>query len=75
MFGDIRSNRGKNVRNGHTYHPKKSDRQMRARDRQIVRDALTPKQQIATLDRRLGVGVGAVKERARLTALMNADKK
>ena len=44
----------------------KEIRQTEAADRQAHRDTLTSKQQIAVLDRRLGEGVGAKKERARL---------
>lgn len=44
----------------------KLTRQHGATVRQQVRDALTPEQQIARLDAKLGVGVGAVRERARL---------
>jgi len=44
------------------------------REEALVRDAewrgLTPAQQLAALDKRLGVGVGAVKQRAKLTALL-----
>ena len=46
------------------------------RDRALARNAewekLSPAQQIAALDARLGVGVGAVKQRARLAAAMKA---
>jgi hypothetical protein len=41
-------------------------RQDKADARERDRATRTPAQQIAVLDRRLGVGVGAVKERARL---------
>ena len=47
-----------------------SDKRMRQDDaieRQEARDEMTNEQQIAVLDRRLGKGEGAVKERARLT--------
>lgn len=41
-------------------------RQDKAEAREMARAGRTPTQQVVTLDRRLGVGVGAVKERARL---------
>jgi hypothetical protein len=44
----------------------KRRRQEDAIERQEARDALSNEQQIAVLDRRLGKGEGAVKERARL---------
>jgi hypothetical protein len=43
-------------------------RQEEAVERQTARDARTNVQQIAVLDGRLGEGVGATKERARLAA-------
>lgn len=49
------------------------DRRTRAIERKTVRDALTPRQQLAILDQRLGKGVGAVRERARLEKLVVAD--
>ncbi len=66
MFGDIRSSKGHNVRNSKTYFPQVLARQARAIERQDFRAKLSPAEQIAELDKRLGVGVGAVKERARL---------
>ena len=41
-------------------------RREEAQERQEGRDSLSPAAQIAVLDRRLGVGCGAKKERARL---------
>ena len=41
-----------------------------AEARQRQRDELTPEQQIAALDARLGVGKGAKKERERLAKLI-----
>jgi hypothetical protein len=43
-------------------------RQAEAIERQAHRDTLSNEQQIAALDNRLGAGVGATKERARLAA-------
>lgn len=42
--------------------------QAEARERQAHRDARSAAQQLAQLDARLGVGVGATRERARLYA-------
>ena len=42
----------------------------RVAERQTERATRTPAQQIALLDQRLGVGQGAVKERARLAKLV-----
>lgn len=47
--------------------PRIAARQERARIRQAFRDALSNLDQIRRLDARLGVGVGAVKERNRLS--------
>ena len=41
-----------------------------ARERAEYRATLTPEQQLARLDEKLGEGIGAVKERARLKALI-----
>jgi len=57
--------------------PKKSgitvreERRKEAEARQAERDQLTPEKQLARLDERLGVGVGAAKERARLQKLID----
>jgi len=45
---------------------KKDDRIKRAAERQEARANRTPQEQIALLDRKLGKGKGAVKERKRL---------
>lgn len=42
------------------------ERTLRSKDRQTERAKRTPRQQLELLDHRLGVGVGAIKERARL---------
>lgn len=46
-----------------------------AAERQATREKLSPSQQLAVLDSRLGVGVGAVKERARLQRILTAPAK
>jgi hypothetical protein len=48
------------------FRSRKEIRQDEAKERQALRDKRTPQDQIAVLDAKLGVGVGAVKERARL---------
>lgn len=50
----------------------REDRKKDAGFRQAYADARTASQQLAELDRRLGEGVGAFRERARLTALLEA---
>lgn len=54
------------IYSGGYYGSTKSLRQEEAAERAKFRSELTPEQQIARLDRRLGVGVGAKQERARL---------
>ncbi len=44
----------------------------RAAERREVRDKMTPAQQLRSLDYRLGKGEGAVRERERLEALVDA---
>jgi hypothetical protein len=43
-----------------------------AKERQDYNDTLSPQQKLERLDVKLGKGVGAVKQRARLAALMEA---
>ena len=51
-------------------------RQAEAQERNAARAALTDQQQLDRLDKILGVGVGATKERARLKArIENPEKK
>lgn len=49
----------------------RDERKQRALARQRQRDELTPGEQLANLDDRLGVGVGAERERTRLLALVH----
>ncbi|OHA07347.1 MAG: hypothetical protein A2934_00125 [Candidatus Sungbacteria bacterium RIFCSPLOWO2_01_FULL_47_10] len=49
-------------------------RRMRAKERELASAARTPESRIAELDRRLGVGIGARRERARLLAATSAAK-
>lgn len=44
----------------------------RAAERREVRDKMTPAQQLRSLDYRLGKGEGAIRERERLEALVDA---
>lgn len=47
-------------------------RQRKADKREETRETRTPQEQLALLDRRLGVGVGARRERTRLQAQIDA---
>jgi len=51
-----------------------SGRRTRAAERTELSNGRTPEQQLAELDKRLGKGVGATRERARLTALLKTEK-
>ena len=51
---------------GLTKKERKAIRQSEALERQKVWDNMTPQQQLNDLDRRLGKGVGAVKQRKRI---------
>lgn len=53
---------------------RQSRRHTEALERQAVRDSLSSSEQIARLDKLLGVGVGAVKERARLSKEASVPK-
>lgn len=53
----------------------KQNRQQEALDRQEGWDALDPAGKVAVLDQRLGEGVGATKQRARLAAQMTKKQK
>lgn len=70
MVSEIRGSRGGNVRNQRVRHPRREERVQRAQEREALRKSLTPDQQLAILDQRLGKDVGAVRERARLTNLL-----
>lgn len=51
-------------------------RRAEAVKRQAITDALTPQQRLANLDTKFGVGLGAVKERAKLAEIIkNGGKK
>lgn len=63
-----RTNSGKTVEGSRHNKRRRSGVEVR----QARRDALTPNEQLLALNARLGVGVGAVRERARLAALANA---
>lgn len=74
------TNRGRKVgtrynkKTGQSYDPRLGEvlRQQRAEERAAVRDERGPVMQLAELDRRLGKGVGAKRERARLTKASKA---
>ena len=46
-----------------------------AEERYALRESRTPQQQLDVLDRRLGLGVGAAKERARLVRMIETSSK
>lgn len=50
-------------------------KQTEAKERDAAWAALSPKDRLAALDRRLGKGKGAVKQRARLAKQISASKK
>jgi hypothetical protein len=52
----------------HSRAGRKASRKAKAAARSEFWQRLSPQQQLQVLDRRLGVGIGAVKQRARLTA-------
>ena len=56
------------MRRGGVAHKERAER---ARERQEVRITRTSQQQLDILDEKLGVGVGAVRERRRLTQEIN----
>lgn len=49
------------------------DRLVTAQERQLYWESLTPTQQLAALDDRLGKGVGAVKQRKRIQGLIESN--
>lgn len=51
-----------------------SYRRKEATERQVAYDLLSVQEKIDMLDRRLGVGIGAVKQRTRLSALLVKGK-
>ena len=57
---------------GGKYGRRKDQRGATAIECRYERDQRSPEEQIAVLDSRLGVGVGAVRERARLQAQIEA---
>jgi len=74
------SKRGKHIRQ--RQHPTakgrrpdhRKQRQVQANDRQRIYDGLTVEQKIAQLDEKLGVGVGAKKQRERLAQQLASKK-
>lgn len=58
----------------HNFDSRVKERQEGARIQRVARDARSPEQQLAHLDRMLGKGVGARRERERLNALIAANK-
>ena len=60
----------KEARNAYLAEHGVEARQRKAEERKEIRDALSSKEQLAVLDKRLGSSKGALKERARLQALI-----
>lgn len=65
-FDEEERRRAARARHIEQYDPER--RYERAMAQQALRDARTPEQQLRVLDQRLGIGVGAKTERARLEA-------
>jgi hypothetical protein len=55
-------------------HDRKERRRLEVEERLEYWQGLTPAEQLVQLDRRLGEGVGAVKQRTRLNAAIEAAK-
>ena len=53
----------------------RSERKEEAVQRQELRDKRTPQEQLEVLDNKLGVGVGAIKERYRLIKIIEEKLK
>lgn len=62
------------AREGYQSRHSKPARQGVAEANQGARSARTPEQQLAFLDSKLGKGVGAKRERARLQAMIDGEK-
>jgi hypothetical protein len=54
---------------------RKEERRASAAERQAAHAQLSPEQKLASLDQRLGAGVGAVKERARILRQLQEGQK
>ena len=52
----------------------REERRQKAEEMALARSALSPAQQLEQLDQRLGAGVGAQRERARLQAIIDTPK-
>jgi cell shape-determining protein MreC len=57
-----------------TTHNNQSVRRKMATEREVEREKRSPREQLHLLDQRLGKGLGAKKERERLTALLSKEK-
>ena len=53
---------------------KTADKKLKAEAMKAMRDTRTPQQQLEILDKKLGKGVGAKRERARLAAQIGEKK-
>ncbi|QGJ92032.1 hypothetical protein SEA_KEELAN_68 [Gordonia phage Keelan] len=69
LLGVNNLERGKTMAKRITTHPEKKRRRGDAEKRQALRDKRSRVEQTQVLDRRLGGGVGARKERARLAGV------